>query len=225
MDFNFIRKKVVVFLAERNLNQTWLANQLGSDQPLISQWLSGKRVPRKSNIAKIIALLKSHGVKLSPENENNFEVAESSNFNYNASSQCVVPPDLIQIPILSSLKNFNAQSPNPAYVAGSIYYPRYEMVTEYPGVSFALKAKDSSMEPEISRGATCFVSPETELTNGKTMVLYNKKTDDYFIGKVSSQNDKHAIMFNDMKANSVIFDKAQFDVIGEVKAYVNKIGG
>jgi len=216
MDFSVVRRKVVVFLAERDLNQTWLANQLGSDQPLISQWLSGKRVPRKSNIAKIIALLKSHGVKLSPSGENSLEVAESSGFSYNADSHGLPAADLLQIPILSSLKNFNAQKPNPAFTAGSIYYPRYEMVTEYPGVSFAVKIKDSSMEPAICRGTTCFVSPAPETAEGKIMLFHNKKTGDYFIGKV----ENNVVTF--FNADSITFDPSLFEVVGEVKACLNK---
>jgi SOS-response transcriptional repressor LexA len=225
MDFNLIRKKVVVFLAERNLNQTWLANQLGSDQPLISQWLSGKRVPRKSNIAKLMNLLKSHGVDFAAPV---LEIAEETAMRYNASSSAggaINSPlaDLIQIPILSSVKNLDAQNPNPAFIAGSIYYPRYEMVTEYPGVKFAVKMKDASMEPTISRGTTCFISPATELAAGKIMLFFNKKNSGYLIGKVAQQGGKYTITFTNISVDAIVFDKNVYEVVGEVKACINKL--
>ncbi len=72
-EFTILRKWLTIFLAEKKLNQAWLAEQLGVSQPIVSAWLSGKTTPRKMSVLRIQKLLK----------ENNF-TSENTNSHYHA---------------------------------------------------------------------------------------------------------------------------------------------
>ena len=153
-DFKEIFKNNLIReIKKAGLTQIELAKKVGVSASTVSDWVTGKKIPRISKIDKLSAIF---GV------ERKFLLGDSFSEDSFSPQGC----EYVRIPVFETVTGIPLKTKD--FVIGYEVIP--QAMAQY-GDHFALKIKDQSMEPVLSEGDVIIVQKQSDVDSGEIAIV------------------------------------------------------
>jgi SOS-response transcriptional repressor LexA len=228
-EYESVRIAFVVALERLGKDQKWLADQLHTDESLVSKWLRGKLIPSQSSLNRIVDILYSgqelasdelrliRRIKLLEPRQKDSLKEPSAKYGTEIDIKSIVPltpENTLRLPLLADipagLPDYSDKD-----VESFSDIPRYL----FPGADFVIKCIGESMVPEIAKGAYCVIRKETEPIHNAIMIV---KTEEGFTMK-RVVKVKEKIELHPANGNHKVIHPKELKIIGEVIGTWNRI--
>ena len=156
-----IGEKIRQAIKEAGLTQQKLADKIGTTNPVVNVWVTGKRNPTTSSLKKIAA---ATGKPYS------FFVEEDLEFSSSLHVTPLTDKNTISLPILADvpagLPDFSDKD-----VETFWDIPRWV----FPGADFVVKCNGDSLEPKLHQGDYCVIRKTDDPIQGRAMIVKTEK--------------------------------------------------
>lgn len=154
---NKLGEKIRQAIKEAGLTQQKLADKIGTTNPVVNVWVTGKRNPTTASLKKIAD---ATGKPYS------FFMEEDLEFSRSMRAVPLTDKNTISLPILADVP---AGLPEFSDADVETFWdiPRWV----FPGADFVVKCNGDSLEPKLHLGDYCVIRKTTEPIHGRAMVV------------------------------------------------------